>query len=149
MTCIIARYTLILYMINDGLINNKNERLYLMIRLTIPQAIQYLLDKVVDMFDMKVIDKKEVDKMSKEIESLESNPMELKTRLEKASRNTMTLKGSREATNISFSPKETQAKYNEASSLVGSIDNFKGKDGLEYTCGIYCKKVIVKKDTKK
>lgn len=149
MTCIIARYTLILDMINDGLINNKNERLNLMIRLTIPQAIQYLLDKVVDMFDMKVIDKKEVDKMSKEIESLESNPMELKTRLEQASRNTMTLKGSREATNISFAPNKTQSKYGEASSLVGSIDNFIGKDGLEYTCGIYCKKVIVKKDTKK
>ena len=120
-----------------------------MIRLTIPQAIQYLLDKVIDMFDMKVIDKKQVDKMSKEIQSLESNPMELKTRLEKSSRGKMTLKGSREATNISFSPKETQAKYNEASSLVGSIDNFKGKDGLEYTCGIYCKKVVIKKDTKK
>ena len=40
--------------------------------------------------------------------------MELKTRLEQASRNTMTLKGSREATDISFSPKETQVKYNEA-----------------------------------
>ena len=149
MTCIIARYTLILDMINDGLINNTKKGINLMIRLTIPQAIQYLLDKVVDMFDMKVIDKKEVDKMSKEIESLESNPMELKVRLEKASRNTMTLKGSRGETNISFSPKETQGKYNEASSLVGSIDNFVGKDGLTYTCGIYCKKVIVKKNTKK
>ena len=136
-------------MINDGLINNKNERLNLMIRLTIPQAIQYLLDKVCDMFDLKVIDKKQYDKKFKEIEALESNPMELKTRLEQASRNTMTLKGSREATNISFSPKKTIAKYNEASRLVGSIDNFIGKDGLEYTCGIYCKKVIVKKDTKK
>ena len=124
-------------MINDGLINNTKKGINLMIRLTIPQAIQYLLDKVIDMFDMKVIDKKQVDKMSKEIQSLES------------SRNTMTLKGSREATNISFSPKKTIAKYNEASSLVGSIDNFIGKDGLEYTCGIYCKKVIVKKDTKK
>jgi len=149
MTCIIARYTLILYMINDGLINNKNERLNLMIRLTIPQAIQYLLDKVCDMFDLKVIDKKQYDKKCMEIEALESNPMELKTRLEQASRNTMTLKGSREATNISFAPNKTQSKYGEASSLVGSIDNFIGKDGLEYTCGIYCKKVIVKKDTKK
>ena len=136
-------------MINDGLINNTKKGINLMIRLTIPQAIQYLLDKVIDMLDMKVIDKKEVDKMSKEIESLESNPMELKTRLEKSSRNTMTLKGSREATNISFAPSETQAKYGEASSLVGSLANFKGKDGLMYTCGIYCKKVIVKKDTKK
>ena len=120
-----------------------------MIRLTIPQAIQYLLDKVIDMFDMKVIDKKQVDKMSKEIESLESNPMELKTRLEKSSRGMMGLKGTREATNISFAPKETQAKYSEASSLVGSLANFKGKDGYEYTCGIYCKKVVIKKDTKK
>lgn len=136
-------------MINDGLINKTKKGINLMIRLTIPQAIQYLLDKVIDMFDMKVIDKKQCDKKSKEIESLESNPMELKTRLEQASRNTMTLKGSREATNISFSPKETQVKYNEASSLVGSIDNFVGKDGYEYTCGIYCKKVVIKKDTKK
>ena len=136
-------------MINGETNNKIKERLNLMIRLTIPQAIQYLLDKVIDMLDMKVIDKKQCDKKSKEIESLESNPMELKVRLEKASRNTMTLKGSRGETNISFSPKETQASYNEASSLVGSIDNFMGKDGHEYTCGIYCKKVIVKKDTKK
>ena len=59
----------------------------------------------------------------------------------------MTLKGSREATNISYAPKETQVLYGEASSLVGSIDNFYrkvGKENVEFTCGIYCKKVVVK-----
>ena len=130
---------------------NKIERGLKMIRLTIPQAIVYLLDKVKDMFDMKVIDKKKLDKMCLEIASLENNPLELKARLEKSSRNTMTLKGSREATNISYAPNEVQTKYSEASALVGSIDNFYrkvGKDKIEYTCGIYCKKVVKKKDKK-
>ena len=127
---------------------NKTRKKDKMVRLTITQAIEYLLDKVLDMLDMNVIDKKQYDKKSKEIEGLESNPMELKTRLEQASRNTMTLKGSREATNISFAPSEVQTKYSEASSLVGSIDNFVGKDGLEFTCGIYCKKVVIKKEKK-
>ena len=136
---------------------NNNERGLKMIRLTIPQAIVYLLDKVKDMFDLNVIDKKKADSMCEEIDGLANNPMELKTRLEKSSRNTMTLKGSREATNISFAPKETQVLYGEASSLVGSIDNFYrkvGKENVEFTCGIYCKKVVVKdkkdkKDDKK
>ena len=119
-----------------------------MVRLTITQAIEYLLDKVLDMLDLNVIDKKQYDKKSKEVIALENNPMELKTRLEQASRNTMTLKGSREATNISFAPSEVQTKYGEASSLVGSIDNFVGKDKVEYTCGIYCKKVVKKKEKK-
>ena len=127
---------------------NKTRKKDKMIRLTIPQAIVYLLDKIKDMFDMKVIDRKKLDKKSLEIASLENNPMELKTRLEQASRNTMTLKGSREATNISFAPSEVQTKYSEASSLVGSIDNFVGKDKVEYTCGIYCKKVVKKKEKK-
>ena len=127
---------------------NKIERGLKMIRLTIEQAIEYLLDKVLDMLELNVIDKKQYDKKSKEIQGLESNPMELKTRLEQASRNTMTLKGSREATNISYAPNEIQAKYYEANVLVGSIDNFEGKDGLEYTCGIYCKKVVKKDDSK-
>ena len=119
-----------------------------MVRLTIKQAIEYLLDKVLDMLEMDVIDEKKAKVMGKEITALENNPLELKARLEKQSRNKYTLKGSREATNISFAPSEVQTKYGEASSLVGSIDNFVGKDGLEYTCGIYCKKVIKKKDKK-
>tara|TARA_Y100000590_G_C15044195_1_gene760038 strand:- start:171 stop:539 length:369 start_codon:yes stop_codon:yes gene_type:complete len=119
-----------------------------MVRLTIEQAIEYLLDKVLDMLDMNVIHEGKAKKMSKDIRALENNPMELKERLEKQSRNKYTLKGSREATNITYAPKETQDKYGKASSLVGSIDNFVGKDNVEYTCGIYCKKVVKKKGKK-
>ena len=119
-----------------------------MLRMTINQAIGYLVDKVVDMLDMKVVDKKQANEKVEYYKSLENNPMELKAELEKASRGKYTLKGSREATNISFAPKGTQAKYSEASSLVGSIDNFE-VNGVEYTCGIYCKKVVKNKKKKK
>ena len=118
-----------------------------MLRMTINQAIGYLVDKVVDMLDMKVVDKKQANEKIDYYKSLENNPMELKAELEKASRGKYTLKGSREATNISFAPKGTQAKYSEASSLVGSIDNFE-VNGVEYTCGIYCKKVVKTKKEK-
>ena len=118
-----------------------------MLRMTIEQAIGYLVDKVQDMLDMKVIDKKQANEKVEYYKSLENNPMELKAELEKASRGKYTLKGSREATNISFAPKGTQAKYYEASSLVGSIDNFE-VNGVEYTCGIYCKKVVKTKKKK-
>ena len=127
---------------------NKTRKKDKMVRLTIPQAIEYLLDKVLDMLDMNVIDEKKAKVMSKDITALESNPLELKARLEKQSRNRNTLKGSREATNISYAPSEVQTKYTEASALVGSIDNFVGKDKVEYTCGIYCKKVTKKKGKK-
>ena len=119
-----------------------------MLRMTIDQAIGYLVDKVQDMLDMKVVDKKQANEKVEYYKSLENNPMELKAELEKASRGKYTLKGSREATNISFAPKGTQAKYSEASSLVGSIDNFE-VNGVEYTCGIYCKKVVKNKKKKK
>ena len=123
-----------------------------MLRMTITQAIAFLVDKVIDMLDMKVIDKKQANEKIDYYKSLENNPMELKAELEKASRGKYTLKGSREATNISFAPKGTQSKYAEASSLVGSIDNFVRKVGdkdIEYTCGIYCKKVVKNKKKKK
>jgi hypothetical protein len=120
-----------------------------MVRLTITQAIEYLLDKVLDMLDMNVIDEKKAKEMSKDITALEGNPLELKVRLEKESRGKYTLKGSREATNISFAPNESQTTYKEAESLVGSIGTFVGKSGLKYECGVYCKKVVIKKDTKK
>ena len=120
-----------------------------MVRLTITQAIEYLLDKVLDMLDMNVIDEKKAKEMSKDITALEGNPLELKVRLEKESRGKYTLKGSREATNISFAPNESQTTYKEAESLVGSIGTFVGKNGLKYECGVYCKKVVIKKDTKK
>ena len=120
-----------------------------MVRLTITQAIEYLLDKVLDMLDMNVIDEKKAKEMSKDITALEGNPLELKARLEKESRGKYTLKGSREATNISFAPNESQTTYKEAESLVGSIGTFVGKNGLKYECGVYCKKVVIKKDTKK
>jgi len=119
-----------------------------MLRMTITQAIAFLVDKVIDMLDMKVIDKKQANERMDYYKSLENNPMELKAELEKVSRDKYTLKGSREATNISFAPKGTQSKYSEASSLVGSIDNFE-VNGVEYTCGIYCKKVVKNKKKKK
>ena len=134
-------------MINDEI--NNNTKGYNMIRYTIEQAINYLVDKVLDMVSMKVISVEESKKSIKDIHRLVNNPMEIKAMLESSSRGKITLKGSREATNISFAPKETIAKYSEAQTLVGSISTFKGKDGIDYTCGIYCKKVIVKKDTKK
>ena len=62
---------------------NKIERGLKMVRLTITQAIEYLLDKVLDMLDMNVIDQKKAKEMSKDITALESNPLELKARLEK------------------------------------------------------------------
>ena len=119
-----------------------------MLRMTIAQAIAFLVDKVIDMLDMKVIDKKQANERMDYYKSLENNPMELKAELEKVSRDKYTLKGSREATNISFAPKGTQSKYSEASSLVGSIDNFE-VNRVEYTCGIYCKKVVKNKKKKK
>ena len=132
----------------NGDTNNKTKGRK-MIRYSIEQAMNYLIDKVLDMVAVKVIDEKDSKLQIKAIRELENNPMELKNMLEESSRGKITLKGSREATNISFAPSETQAKYGEASSLVGSLANFKGKDGLMYTCGIYCKKVVIKKDTKK
>tara|TARA_R110000787_G_scaffold136858_1_gene249434 strand:- start:102 stop:506 length:405 start_codon:yes stop_codon:yes gene_type:complete len=134
-------------MINDEI--NNNTKGYNMIRYTIPQAISYLVDKVLDMVLLEAVSEKDSKLLIKAYKLLASNPMELKTKLETMSRGKITLKGSREATNISFAPKETIAKYSEAQTLVGSISTFKGKDGIYYTCGIYCKKVIVKKDTKK
>ena len=124
----------------------KTERnLNLMIRLTIKQAIAYLTDEFVKM------NPKESDKVIRlYVDSLnEMNTIELRTELEKVSNGLMTLKGSREATNISFAPKETQGTYKEAELIVGSIERFVGKEGLTYECGVYCKKVPVKKDTEK
>ena len=119
-----------------------------MIRLTIEQAIGYLIDRVELAFELNAIKESEAKKRIAEIKLLENNPLELKTRLESESKGKNTLKGTREATNISYAPSEVQAKYYEANILVGSIDNFEGKDGLEYTCGIYCKKVVKKDDSK-
>jgi hypothetical protein len=130
---------------------NKTRKKDKMVRLTIEQAIEYLQDKILDMLELGVIDAKKSSKMMDEVDALVDNPLELKARLEKQSRNKYTLKGSREATNISYAPNEVQTKYSEASALVGSIDNFYrkvGKDKIEYTCGIYCKKVVKKKEKK-
>ena len=127
---------------------NKKERGLKMVRLTIEQAIGYLIDRIEFAFELNAIKEAEAKKRIAEIKLLENNPLELKTRLESESKGKHTLKGSREATNISYAPNEVQAKYSEASVLVGSIDNFEGKDGLEYTCGIYCKKVVRKDDSK-
>ena len=81
------------------------------------------------------------------------NPTEINTALEECSmiegKASMCLKGTREATNISFSSKETQATYKEAETMVSGLARFVGKDGLKYECGVYCKKVVVKKEATK
>tara|TARA_R110000744_G_scaffold7_2_gene32 strand:+ start:84 stop:407 length:324 start_codon:yes stop_codon:yes gene_type:complete len=100
-----------------------------MIRLTIEQAI----DTLINIFSL---DPKLVSTMAH---------IDLNSALIKMSNNKMCLKGTREATNISFAPKKTQATYKEAESLIGNLDRFVGKDGLEYECGVYCKKVVIKK----
>lgn len=101
-----------------------------MIRLTIKQAI----DTLINIFNL---DAKVVNKMT---------PIEVNATLLEKSSGAMCLKGTREATNISFAPKDTQAIYKEAETTVGSLARFVGKDGLEYECGVYCKKVVIKKE---
>ena len=127
---------------------NKTRKKDKMVRLTKEQAIGYLVDRIEFALELNAIKESEAKKRIAEVMLLESNPLELKARLEKESKGKHTLKGSREATNISFAPKGTQSKYSEASSLVGSIDNFE-VNGVEYTCGIYCKKVVKNKKKKK
>ena len=114
-----------------------------MIRLTIKQAILYLLDSFIKM-NAKA-SKKEVTKYGDRLMKL--HPVELGTLLKGVSNGMMGLKGSREATNISFAPKPTQATYKEAETMVGTLARFVGKDGLKYECGVYCKKVVIKKET--
>ena len=108
-----------------------------MIRLDKKQANLHLIHIV-------GLDAKVVDKM---------NPTEINTALEECSmiegKASMCLKGTREATNISFSSKETQATYKEAETMVSGLARFVGKDGLKYECGVYCKKVVVKKEADK
>jgi hypothetical protein len=106
-----------------------------MVRFTIKQAI----DALINAFGM---DEKVVNELAK-------NPVELGSKLLEVSNGTMALKGTREATNISFAPNEAQSTYKEAESLTGSIGEFIGKNGDQYECGVYCKKVVIKKDTKK
>jgi predicted MPP superfamily phosphohydrolase len=109
----------------------------IMIRLDKKQANLHLIHIV-------GLDSKVVDKM---------NPTEINTALEECSmiegKASMCLKGTREATNISFSSKETQATYKEAETMVSGLARFVGKDGLKYECGVYCKKVVVKKEATK
>jgi hypothetical protein len=102
-----------------------------MIRLTLKQAINTLIN-------IFGIDRKVVVAMS---------PIEVNNALIEKSGESMCLKGTREATNISFAPNKTQATYKEAETMVGSLARFKGKDGLKYECGVYCKKVVIKKET--
>ena len=114
-----------------------------MIRLTIKQAILYLVDSFVKM-NVKA-SKKDVLKYEVKIKAM--HPVELGTLLKDVSNGMMGLKGTREATNISFAPKPTQATYKEAETMVGTLARFVGKDGLKYECGVYCKKVVIKKET--
>jgi|TARA_R110002110_G_scaffold388296_1_gene600421 hypothetical protein len=116
-----------------------------MIRLTIKQAVLYLIDsyKKMNANASKNVVKAYMDKVKA------MHPIELGTLLKNVSNDMMALKGTREATNISFAPNETQTTYKEAESMVGTLARFVGKDGLEYECGVYCKKVVIKKGTEK
>ena len=107
------------------------ERNHIMIRVTEAQAIGTL--KGILQMDSKL-----VDKMTK---------VEIGVTLLEKSNGTMCLKGTREATNISFAPPTTQSTYKEAELMVGTLARFVGKDGLKYECGVYCKKVVIKKET--
>ena len=113
-----------------------------MIRLTIKQAVLYLLDSFIKM--NANASKKDVLKYDDELKAM--HPIELGALLKDVSNGMMGLKGTREATNISFAPKDTQAIYKDAETTVGSLARFVGKDGLKYECGVYCKKVVIKKE---
>ena len=116
-----------------------------MIRLTIKQAVLYLIDsfKKMNAKASKKVVKAYMDKVKA------MHPIELGTLLKDVSNGMMALKGTREATNISFAPNDTQAIYKEAESMVGTLARFVGKDGLKYECGVYCKKVVIKKEAEK
>ena len=114
-----------------------------MIRLTIKQAMFYLVDSFIKMNPKA--SKKDVLKYGGEVKAM--HPLELGTLLKDVSNGMMGLKGTREATNISFAPNDTQTIYKEAESMVGTLARFVGKDGLKYECGVYCKKVVIKKET--
>ena len=75
------------------------------------------------------------------------SPLELREELESVSNGLMTLKGTREATNISYAPSETKEAYGKLEVEVSKLKNFKAS-GIEYTMGIYCKKVAKKKEKK-
>ena len=101
-----------------------------MVRFTIKQAISALTNSFG--IDQKVA------------EELEKNPVELGNKLLEVSNGEMALKGTREATNISFAPNEAQGTYKDAERLTGSIGEFIGKNDDLYECGVYCKKVVIK-----
>ena len=113
-----------------------------MIRLTIKQAVLYLVDSFIKM--NVVASKKEAQTYMDKGNAM--HPIELGALLKEVSNDMMALKGTREATNISFAPNDTQATYKEAETMVGSLSRFVGKDGLKYECGVYCKKVVIKKE---
>ena len=117
--------------------NKTRKDLIIMIRLDKKQANLHLIHIV-------GLDSKVVEKM---------NPTEINTALEECSlidgKASMCLKGTREETNISFAPNDLQEVYKKAEGVVSSLPRFKGKDGLWYECGTYCKKVVVKKEATK
>ena len=106
-----------------------------MVRLTLEQAVD-ILTKTYKMD-------------AKDVAELEENPTKLNTTLIETSDEVFCLKGTRERTNISYAPNKAQGTYKDAESIMGSIPAFKGKDGFMYECGVYCKKVVKKKNTKK
>ena len=111
-----------------------------MTRLTEENAKKYLMN-MFTMLNPKVsmkINSQYQEKLN------EMNKIERRDKLEEVSLGDFSLKGIRELTNISFAPKRTQKIYREAEKRIGALDRFIGKDGLEYECGVYCKKVLKK-----
>tara|TARA_Y100000590_G_scaffold424431_1_gene531338 strand:- start:4536 stop:4886 length:351 start_codon:yes stop_codon:yes gene_type:complete len=113
-----------------------------MTRLTLDNARKYL----VNMYD--VMNPKSNMKSSQAYKEKinKMNSIEVREKLEEISDGMFSLKGARTATNISYAPKETQDIYKEVEIKLGALDKFIGKGGFEYECGVYCKKVIKKKE---
>ena len=114
----------------------KTERnLNLMIRLTIEQAINTLIN-------VFMVAKKEVMALG-EGEAL--NQMLLDK-----SKGTMCLKGTRTKTNIDYAPKEVKESYLYFKGEIEKLPTFKNDDGKVLRCSAYCNKLETKKkDDKK
>ena len=122
-------------------------------RIDKPSAIAYILDKFLEKCEILAsvdqgLKQDEIDKEVKRIKALDD--VELRSELEESSKKKFTLKGSRKEKNIAkCKDKKTITSYNKLEVDMSKLKNFKVK-GIEYTFGVYCKKVAKpKKKTKK
>ena len=109
-------------------------------RLTLENAKKYLKQMFVLLSPN--VNSKSIDSYNLKLKKM--NFVHIRDELEKVSEGIFTLKGTRESTNISYAPPETQTKYKEAELLLNGLEKFIGKGGFEYECGVYCKKVLKK-----